>query len=99
MFDVFFRLQVLITAHIPPGIHTPNGFSWMYPEYNGMLVNILRRHASTIVGMHFGHDHSDEFKILPDVQGSTPFFLSYLVHVKLRVNFVRQLKPVAQASW
>lgn len=62
--------QVLITAHIPPGIHTPNSINWMYTEFGARLTNILRRHSGIIVGMHFGHDHADGFKILPDVHGT-----------------------------
>ena len=64
-------LQVLLTAHIPPGIHTPGGGQWMYKTFNDILVNTLKRYAHTIVGMHFGHEHSDGFKILSDENGNT----------------------------
>ena len=59
-----------MTAHIPPGVHTPNGLVWMYEKFNTKLVEILQRYASIIVGLHFGHDHADGFKILPDSHGN-----------------------------
>ena len=33
------------------------------------LVDILQSYADIIVGMHFGHDHSDSFKVVPNKAG------------------------------
>ena len=62
--------KVIVTAHIPPGVHTPNGIVWMYEKFNTKLMETLQRYASIIVGLHFGHDHADGFKILPDSHGN-----------------------------
>ena len=59
-----------MTAHIPPGVHTPNGLVWMWEQFNEALTEILRNYASCIVGMHFGHDHADGFKVFPDANGT-----------------------------
>ena len=33
------------------------------------LADILQSYADIIVGMHFGHDHSDSFKVVPNKAG------------------------------
>lgn len=70
--------KVLVTAHIPPGVHTPSGLIWMYDSFHNKLVGILKKYAAVIVGMHFGHDHADEFKILQNNDGvaSVPIFIA-----------------------
>lgn len=70
--------KVLVTAHIPPGVHTPNGLIWMHEVYHEPLVAILRDFTDTIVGMHFGHDHADGFKVLKNMKGkhSVPIFIA-----------------------
>jgi hypothetical protein len=60
---------VLVTAHIPPGVHTPNGLIWMHLVYHKPLVSVLREFTDIIVAMHFGHDHADGFKILKNDNG------------------------------
>ena len=77
-----------MTAHIPPGVHTPNGLVWMYEKFNTKLMDILQRYASIIVGLHFGHDHADGFKILPDSHGNVRkqtvnFIVAYLLSLSL----------------
>jgi len=68
----------MVTAHIPPGVHTPNGLIWMHAMHHVPLVRILRRYADIIVGMHFGHDHADGFKILYNNNGqpAAPIFIA-----------------------
>ena len=66
-----------MTAHIPPGVHTPDGKLSMWEQFNTKLVEILRRYSGVIVGMHFGHDHADEFKILSGTNGN--FILAHIM--------------------
>ncbi|XP_071168876.1 acid sphingomyelinase-like phosphodiesterase 3b [Mytilus galloprovincialis] len=62
--------KVLVTAHVPPGVNpTPNRIPWMYPQYNSKLNNIFMNYTKQIVGMHFGHEHSDNFRIYHDDTG------------------------------
>ena len=61
---------MLVAAHIPPGIHTPNGLVWMWEQFNTKLVEVLQRYTEVIVGMHFGHDHADGFKIFQGTKGN-----------------------------
>ncbi|KAH3787782.1 acid sphingomyelinase-like phosphodiesterase 3b [Dreissena polymorpha] len=70
--------KVLITAHISPGVHTPSSILWMHEKFHTPLVDILQTHADIIVGMFFGHDHSDGFKVLPDKTGTSmaPIFIA-----------------------
>lgn len=70
--------KVLITAHIPPGVHTPNSLIWMHEIYHNPFLAILRNYADIIVGMHFGHDHADGFKVLTNTNGdhATPIFIA-----------------------
>ncbi|KAL4233327.1 Acid sphingomyelinase-like phosphodiesterase 3a [Mactra antiquata] len=72
------RDKVLVTAHIPFGVHTPSNLIWMHEKYHTPLVNILRGYTDIIVGMHFGHDHSDGFKVLhsSDGQHAAPVFMA-----------------------
>ncbi|KAH3787773.1 acid sphingomyelinase-like phosphodiesterase 3b [Dreissena polymorpha] len=69
---------VLITAHIPPGVHTPSILIWMHEMFHIPFVDILQTHADVIVGMFFGHDHSDGFKVLPNKSGklTSPIFIA-----------------------
>lgn len=48
-----------MTAHIPLGIASPEGTLSMYEMFHTALVIILQTYADIIVGMHFGHDHTD----------------------------------------
>lgn len=61
--------KVLITAHLPPGVHTPRGLMWMSDAYHKPLIALLKQYAEIVVGMHFGHDHQDGFKILKNDNG------------------------------
>lgn len=61
--------KVLVTAHIPPGVHTPSRVSWFYDEFVQPVNSALKDFAGVIVGMHFGHDHHDGFKIFQDNTG------------------------------
>nr|KAG5704634.1 hypothetical protein BaRGS_025276 [Batillaria attramentaria] len=62
--------KVIVIAHIPPGLHTPRGTLWFQTEFVQPFNSILTQFAHNIVGMHFGHDHHDGFKIFYDAQGS-----------------------------
>ena len=36
---------------------------WMYEHYNTRLNEIIMTYGELIVGMHFGHEHSDNFRV------------------------------------
>lgn len=87
-----------MTAHIPPGVHTPRAVVWYYPKFNEQLVAIIRDFADVIVGMHFGHDHHDGFKIFSDMQGeSYPIIyaglITHVLNFPLEVYFQHLLIP------
>ncbi|WAR21164.1 ASM3B-like protein [Mya arenaria] len=69
---------VLVTAHIPPGPHTPSDTWWMHEQFHTPLVETLRRYTDVIVAMHFGHDHADGFKVLSGNSGNhkAPIFMA-----------------------
>ena len=61
--------QVIVAAHIPPGIHTPRGVQWYQETFSQHLISIFKDFADIIKAMHFGHDHYDGFKVLNDNNG------------------------------
>lgn len=69
--------KVIVTAHIAPGV-TPKPDIPLYTKQNERLVEILRDFADVIVAMHFGHEHSDAFKVLKNNAGvpTSPVFLA-----------------------
>ncbi|XP_046572572.1 acid sphingomyelinase-like phosphodiesterase 3b [Haliotis rubra] len=70
--------KVLITAHVPPGIHVPGKVKRFYTHYNTRFLDISRTYADIMVGMFFGHDHYDGFKLLQKNDGSpgVPMFIA-----------------------
>ncbi|XP_046572573.1 acid sphingomyelinase-like phosphodiesterase 3b [Haliotis rubra] len=70
--------KVLMTAHVPPGIHVPGKVQWFYDHYNTRFLDISRTYSDIIVGMFFGHDHYDGFKLLQRNGGSpgVPMFMA-----------------------
>lgn len=82
-FNTFLFYQVLVTAHVPPGLNpTPDRIPWMYPQYNSKLNNIFMNYTQQIVGMHFGHEHSDNFRIYHDDAG-TKFILRFVWYYEI----------------
>ena len=64
--------KVTLTGHIPPGV---NGFraqcglppeSYLKPEDQAPLLDLLRRHAASLRLVFMGHTHFDDFKVLSD---------------------------------
>ncbi|XP_048249590.1 acid sphingomyelinase-like phosphodiesterase 3b isoform X2 [Haliotis rufescens] len=70
--------KVLMTAHVPPGFHVPGKVQWFYNHYNTRFLDISRTFSDIIVGMFFGHDHADGFKLLQRHGGSpgVPIFMA-----------------------
>lgn len=70
--------KVIVTAHIPPGIHTPRTVEWFQIEFQAPVQSALQNYTDIIVGLHFGHDHADGFKVLYDKQGhaGSPLFVA-----------------------
>ncbi|KAK7486174.1 hypothetical protein BaRGS_00022497, partial [Batillaria attramentaria] len=60
--------KVLVTAHIPPGIDTPRIVSWFHEEFRQPVLSVLQDYTDIIVGLHFGHNHADGFKVIYDKQ-------------------------------
>ncbi|KAL3864256.1 hypothetical protein ACJMK2_005957 [Sinanodonta woodiana] len=70
--------KVIVIAHIPPGVHTPDFVVWMYDQFNTRLNNIFQKYSDVIVAMHFGHDHADGFKVYLNNSGDPviPVFIA-----------------------
>ncbi|KAK3590104.1 hypothetical protein CHS0354_041150 [Potamilus streckersoni] len=70
--------KVIVIAHIPPGVHTPDPVVWMYEKFNNRLNDIFLKYSDVIVAMHFGHDHADGFKVYMDKAGEPviPVFIA-----------------------
>ncbi|XP_071089682.1 acid sphingomyelinase-like phosphodiesterase 3b [Haliotis cracherodii] len=63
--------KVLISAHIPPGVHVPGNVQWLAKNFNTRFIDLLRQYTDIIAAMYFGHDHADGFKLLHK-NGRTP---------------------------
>ncbi|XP_067657019.1 acid sphingomyelinase-like phosphodiesterase 3b [Haliotis asinina] len=63
--------KVLLSAHIPPGVHVPGNVQWLAKNFNTRLIDILKQYTDVIAAMLFGHDHADGFKLLHR-NGRTP---------------------------
>ncbi|XP_067657506.1 acid sphingomyelinase-like phosphodiesterase 3b [Haliotis asinina] len=70
--------KVLITAHVPPGFHVPGKAQWFYDQYNTRFLDISRTYSDILVGMFFGHNHADGFKLLQTSGGGpgVPMFMA-----------------------
>ncbi|PVD29741.1 hypothetical protein C0Q70_08997 [Pomacea canaliculata] len=70
--------KVIVTAHIPPGVHTPSRVVWFQEAFVAPFMTIISNFSDIIVGMHFGHDHHDGFKVFYDSQGqpAVPLFVA-----------------------
>ncbi|KAK6185874.1 hypothetical protein SNE40_008015 [Patella caerulea] len=67
--------KVIITAHIPPGIHTPSNVLWFRSNFNERFLNIIKSHVNddTIKVAYYGHNHADGFKIVYKTDGTPAF--------------------------
>ncbi|XP_041371161.1 acid sphingomyelinase-like phosphodiesterase 3b isoform X4 [Gigantopelta aegis] len=69
--------KVIVTGHVPPGVHNPGNLLWFYPEFNTRFNDIIVKFSDVIIGMHFGHDHADGMKIFyKDGQPVVPMFMA-----------------------
>ncbi|RUS82622.1 hypothetical protein EGW08_009615, partial [Elysia chlorotica] len=68
--------KVIVSAHVPPTIPAPSAFYWFYEQYQGRFVQLMTQFADVIVAHHYGHEHSDTFKILQKEDGASPVFLA-----------------------
>ena len=94
VYSIITLLQVIVTAHIPPGVHTPNGLVWMWEQFNEALIEVLQTYASIIVGMHFGHDHADGFKIFTDANGNVSRDINLQGVNKIRRHYLDCVKRI-----
>jgi sphingomyelin phosphodiesterase acid-like 3 len=62
--------KVIVSGHVPPGLDTPGLADWFYARHKGPFVSLLLEYSDVIVATHFGHDHSDGFKILQNKEGT-----------------------------
>lgn len=70
-----------MTGHVPPGMAPPLGNRWMYEDFHQKLNSILYKYSNIIIGMHFGHEHNDNFRVFYDEQGK------YIVQEKVKYIF------------
>ncbi|KAL5021122.1 hypothetical protein ScPMuIL_000277 [Solemya velum] len=70
--------KVLIIGHIPPGVHTPGGYMWMNEKHARKFNEVIMKHPDVIVAMHFGHEHTDSFRLYYDHEGEPqiPVFIA-----------------------
>ncbi|XP_011438303.3 acid sphingomyelinase-like phosphodiesterase 3b [Magallana gigas] len=61
--------KVLVTGHVPPGIAAEGGRPWFYQHFNTRMVHILQQYSDVIIGLHFGHEHADTFRLFYDHSG------------------------------
>ncbi|XP_062567055.1 acid sphingomyelinase-like phosphodiesterase 3b [Saccostrea cucullata] len=61
--------KVLITGHVPPGVAAEGGKPWFYQHFNTRMVHILQQYSDIIIGLHFGHEHADTFRLFYDHSG------------------------------
>lgn len=69
LYPCIYWKQVIVTGHVPPGMAPPLGTRWMYEDFHQKLNSILYKYSNIIIGMHFGHEHNDNFRVFYDEQG------------------------------
>lgn len=72
-------LKVLLIGHVPPGQFEKHADKhWFRPYYNQIFVELLRKHSSVFGSLHFGHHHTDTFRLFYDNNGTTvgSFFIA-----------------------
>lgn len=74
-------LKVLVTGHVPPGIAAEGGRSWFYQHFNTRMVHILQQYSDVIIGLHFGHEHADTFRIFYDHSGIHDYYIDHTFRV------------------
>ena len=72
-------MQVLVTGHVPPGVAAEGGKTWFYQHFNTRMVHILQQYSDVIIGLHFGHEHADTFRIFYGHSGIYQYMLSITV--------------------
>ncbi|XP_033758813.1 acid sphingomyelinase-like phosphodiesterase 3b [Pecten maximus] len=55
--------KVLITGHVPPGVVDTMSKPWMYQHFNKKMNDIILKYSDVIIGLHFGHEHMDNFRL------------------------------------
>ncbi|XP_048759893.2 acid sphingomyelinase-like phosphodiesterase 3b [Ostrea edulis] len=58
--------KVLVTGHVPPGMAPPLGTRWMYEDFHKKFNAIIYKFSDIITGLHFGHEHNDNFRVFYD---------------------------------
>jgi len=77
-------MQVLIVGHVPPGVFGRcRNISWLRPQFNKKLVDVLRQYDNVIVATVFGHEHTDAFRVVYDKNGR----LLIMLFVKCVLSF------------
>ncbi|XP_059146903.1 acid sphingomyelinase-like phosphodiesterase 3b [Physella acuta] len=70
--------KVIITGHVPPTLVVPSLLNWFQLRFHARFINLLTSYSDIILAHHYGHDHSDSFRILQrdDGMGATPVFIA-----------------------
>ena len=67
---LFFVIQVLIIAHVPPGLfELYEGMAWFYGDFNKKYLAIMEKYSDVIIAQLYGHEHTDSFRIQFDKEG------------------------------
>lgn len=56
--------QVHVIFHVTPGYLDIFPIYWFRPEFNAVFSDLIRRHASVVVGIYSGHAHTDSFRLI-----------------------------------
>lgn len=66
----WFRYQVYIIGHIPPGFfEKKRSKPWYTPKFNKLYLDLIQKHHSVILGQFFGHHHTDTFRMFYNSEG------------------------------
>ncbi|KAI0216605.1 Acid sphingomyelinase-like phosphodiesterase 3a [Lamellibrachia satsuma] len=56
--------KVHVIFHVTPGYLDIFPIYWFRPEFNAVFSDLIRRHASVVVGIYSGHAHTDSFRLI-----------------------------------
>ena len=81
-----FCMKAYIVGHVPPGV-SPDLWKWMYPDMNAKLTDIIRKYHDIVIAGIFGHEHTDNFRIIYDENGNVLYILTnYIWTLNTTIN-------------
>jgi hypothetical protein len=102
------HLKVQLVMHIPPAADVfgtymkinQGGASaiaaqlFWTPEYEAKFLDLVKAYAGVVVSGFAGHTHMDDFRVLKEGEGNTPFF----IHICPAVSPIRGNEPGFQVA-